>query len=215
MGVLGARRPWERSVEFARGVSGWLADCSVNYPPHVCPMCMLYRRRSRRISNDALRSWAPVSALLFLILFVSWWNLSWLCGFLRVERVHGLDRWLKCIDISIIQRVCHIFVPDFILFFSPDKTNKKMTSSVQIWRPWLWSKSLTRDSQAEKRFNTEVNRHFWPLLAHGSFQYLHAACLSLPKSALENFIHQIIHGRQIGRVSGPFPWRNGIVAEIF
>ena len=67
----------------------------------------------------------------------------------------------------------------------------------------------------KKRFNTEIYRHFWPLLAHGPFQSLHAACLPLPKSALENSIHRIVHGRQIGRVSEPIPHRNKKVAKIF
>ena len=70
-------------------------------------------------------------------------------------------------------------------------------------------------SPGRKRFNTKIDRHFWSLLAHGPFQSLHAGCLPLPKSPIENSIHRRIHGRKIGRVSGPIPRRNRIVTEIF
>ena len=73
-------------------------------------------------------------------------------------------------ELTELQKVCHIFVPAFIpLFFTRQNKWKKWLQVVNLKAMTLTHKFQTR-FLARKRFNTEINGHFWPFHSDPAWQ---------------------------------------------
>ena len=77
--------------------------------------------------------------------------------------VTNRERW----RVESKERVGHIFGSDFTPFFLTRQNEKKRLQVFSL-KVMTRNHNFTRDSQAES-VSTQINRHFWPLLAHGPF----------------------------------------------